>query len=85
MQDCILNVSDLTTVQQGRVTDKNNCYLFQKLMTYISINGGQNEEFQMLQYMVQGLKSLNQLTVFSSPIEASPFILHMVTIITIII
>ena len=33
----------------------------------------------------QGLKRLNQLTVIRSPVEASPFILHMVKIITNII
>lgn len=39
-------------MQQG-VTKKSNCYLFQKRMTHINIHGGQNEEFQMLQYVVQ--------------------------------
>jgi hypothetical protein len=53
VQDCILNICYLTAVQQGCVTEKNNCYLFQKHMTHINIQGGQNEEFQMLQYIVQ--------------------------------
>ena len=30
-----------------------NYYLFQKHMTHINIHDGQNEEFQMLQYVVQ--------------------------------
>lgn len=51
MRDCILNISDLTTAQQGCVIKK--YYLFQKHMTHINIHGGQNEEFQMLQYVVQ--------------------------------
>jgi len=53
VQDCILNICDLTAVQQGCVTEKNNCYVFQKRMTHINIQGGHNEEFQMLQYIVQ--------------------------------
>lgn len=51
MQDCILNIFDLTTVQQECVPEK-KC-LFQKHMTHINIHGGQIEEFQTLQYMVQ--------------------------------
>jgi hypothetical protein len=50
VQDCILNIFDLTTVQQGCVTEKN--YLFQRHMAHINIHASQNEEFQMLQYVV---------------------------------
>jgi hypothetical protein len=48
-KSCARLYINLTTVQQGCVTKKNNCYLFQKHDTL----AGQNDEIQMLRYVVQ--------------------------------
>lgn len=53
MQDYILNIVDLTTVQQVCVTEKKIVAICSKNMTHINILHGQNDKIQLLQYVVQ--------------------------------